>query len=151
MTQSLIMCRPCSLVVESAVASVVNKALEAVLKKVGEGKRLSTEDLVVLMLGLFRDMGSEIAEVRREIADVRREVADVRKEVADLRNDTNRRIDEINKRIDSLNDSLSKRIDEIRDALSGRIDETNSRIDALYSLLGKMYEALVREAAAQKQ
>jgi hypothetical protein len=42
-------------VVESAVASVVNKALEAVLKKVGEGKRLSAEDLVVLMLGLSRD------------------------------------------------------------------------------------------------
>ena len=35
-------------------ASAIGGALEAVLRKVGEGKKLTTEDLVVLMLCLFR-------------------------------------------------------------------------------------------------
>jgi hypothetical protein len=73
--------------VESIAASVIDKALEAVLRKVGEGKKLSTEDLVVLMLGLFRE---------------------IRKEVADLRNDVNKRIDETNRRIDALYELMGK-------------------------------------------
>jgi uncharacterized coiled-coil DUF342 family protein len=61
--------------------------LETVLRKVGEGKKLSTEDLVVLMLGLFR-------EIRKDVTE------------------TNKRIDAINdslsKRIDALYDLMSK-------------------------------------------
>jgi hypothetical protein len=76
--------------VESVVASVVDKALEAVLRKVGEGKKLSTEDLVVLMLGLFQ-------EIRKDVT------------------------------------------------------ETNKRIDALYDLLGKIYEVLIKGATTQRQ
>ncbi|PLC66987.1 hypothetical protein B7L70_09425 [Vulcanisaeta sp. EB80] len=63
--------------VESVVASVVDKALETVLRKVGEGKKLSTEDLVVLMLGLFRELRSEVVDVRKEVADVRSEITEV--------------------------------------------------------------------------
>jgi hypothetical protein len=44
------------LAVESIVASAVNKALEAVLKEVGEGRKLSAEDPVALTLGLFREI-----------------------------------------------------------------------------------------------
>ena len=69
--------------VESVVGAVVNKALEAVLRKVGEGKKLSTEDLVVLMLGLFQ-------EIRKDVTE------------------TNKRIDETNKRIDNLYDLMGK-------------------------------------------
>ena len=69
--------------VESIATSVIDKALEAVLRKVGEGKKLSTEDLVVLMLGLFQGIRKDVTE-------------------------TNRRIDETNKRIDTLYDLLGK-------------------------------------------
>jgi hypothetical protein len=69
--------------VGSVVASVVDKALGAVLRKVGEGKKLSTEDFVVLMLGLFQ-------EIRKDVTE------------------TNKRIDETNKRIDNLYDLLGK-------------------------------------------
>jgi len=47
---------PPTLAVESIVASAVNKALEAVLKEVGEGRKLSAEDPVALTLGLFREI-----------------------------------------------------------------------------------------------
>jgi len=55
------------LMVESVVASVVDKALEAVLRKVGEGRKLSTEDLVVLMLGLFQEIRKDITETNKRI------------------------------------------------------------------------------------
>jgi len=53
--------------VESIATSVIDKALEAVLRKVGEGKKLSTEDLVVLMLGLFREIRKDITETNKRI------------------------------------------------------------------------------------
>jgi len=125
------------LMVESVVASVVDKALEAVLRKVGEGRKLSTEDLVVLMLGLFQ-------EIRKDVTE------------------TNKRIDAINdslsKRIDALYDlvgrnyeALNNRINALNDALSRRIDETNKRIDNLYDLMGKIYEALIKGTTTQRQ
>jgi len=76
--------------VESVTSAVIEKALDTVLRKVSEGRKLSTEDLVVLMLGLFR-------EIRNDIAN------------------------------------------------------TNKRIDNLYDLLGKIYEALIKQATTQRQ
>ena len=60
------------------------------LRKVGEGKKLSTEDLVVLMLGLFQGIRKDVTETNKRIDEV------------------NRRIDETNKRIDTLYDLLGK-------------------------------------------
>ena len=76
--------------VESVVSSVIDKALETVLKKVNEGRKLSTEDLVVLVLGLFR-------EIRRDMA------------------------------------------------------EMSKRIDALYELMGKIYEVLIKQEITRRQ
>jgi len=53
--------------VESVVGAVVDKALEAVLRKVGEGKKLSTEDLVVLVLGLFQEIRKDVTETNKRI------------------------------------------------------------------------------------
>ena len=148
--------------VESVVASVVDKALEAVLRKVGEGKKLSTEDLVVLMLGLFQEIRKDVTETNKRI-DALYDLVGKNYEVL------SRKIDETNKRIDAINDSLSKRIDALyelmgknyealnnrinalNDALSRRIEETNKRIDNLYDLLGKIYEALIKGATTQRQ
>ena len=60
------------------------------LRKVGEGKKLSTEDLVVLMLGLFQGIRKDVTETNKRIDEV------------------NRRIDETNKRINTLYDLLGK-------------------------------------------
>jgi DNA-binding transcriptional regulator GbsR (MarR family) len=108
--------------VESIAESVIDKALEAVLRKVGEGRKLSTEDLVVLMIGLFR-------EIRKDVVE------------------TNKRINELGKAVSELGESINRRIDET----NKRIDETNKRIDTLYELMGKIYETLIKQEVTRKQ
>jgi len=121
------------LMVESVVASAIDKALETVLRKVGEGKKLTTEDLVVLMLGLFQEIRKDVTETNKRI---------------DAINDSlSKRIDEVNRRIDELGKGMS----EMRESINRRIDETNKRIDTLYDLLGKIYEVLIKGATTQRQ
>ena len=67
------------------------------MRKVSEGKKLSTEDLVVLMLGLFQ-------EIRKDITE------------------TNKRIDELVKDMGEMGESINKRIDNLYDLL-GKIYE----------------------------
>jgi uncharacterized coiled-coil DUF342 family protein len=92
-------------------------AVEHVLGKIREGKKLSTEDVLVLYLGTIV---SDLKEIRTEIARL-----DSRKD------ETNNRIDQTNQRIDDIAKTLSARIDEVAKSLSSRIDETNKRIDDL--------------------
>jgi len=121
------------LMVESVVASAIDKALETVLRKVGEGKKLTTEDLVVLMLGLFQEIRKDVTETNKRI---------------DAINDSlSKRIDEVNRRIDELGKGMS----EMRESINRRIDETNKRIDNLYDLLGKIYEALIKQETTQRR
>jgi DNA-binding transcriptional regulator GbsR (MarR family) len=103
-------------------ASAISSALETVLRKVGEGKKLSTEDLVVLMLGLFQ-------EIRKDITE------------------TNKRIDALYELMGKNYEALNRRIEET----NKRIDETNKRIDTLYDLLGKIYEVLIKGTTTQRQ
>ena len=100
------------------------------LRKVGEGKKLSTEDLVVLMLGLFQG-------IRKE----------TNKRIDALYDLVGRNYETLNNRINALNDTLSRRIEET----NKRIDETNKRIDTLYNLLGKIYQTLIKQATTQRQ
>jgi hypothetical protein len=84
----------------------VKMAVEHVLGKIREGKKLSTKDVLVLYLGTIV---GDLKEIRADIARL------------------DHRIDETNKRIDDVVKSLSARIDET----NRRIDETNKRIDDL--------------------
>jgi uncharacterized coiled-coil DUF342 family protein len=84
----------------------VKIAVEHVLSKIREGKKLSTEDVLILYLGTIV---GDLKEIRADIARL------------------DSRIDETNKRIDQTN----QRIDDIVKTLSARIDETNKRIDDL--------------------
>ena len=124
------------LMVESIVASAIDKALEAVLRKVGEGKKLSTEDLVVLMLGLFQGIRKDVTETNKRIDALYDLVGKIYDLVGKNYEALNRKIDETNKRIDEVN---------------RRIDETNKRIDNLYDLLGKIYETLIKQETTQRQ
>ena len=166
--------------VESVTSAVIEKALDTVLRKVSEGRKLSTEDLVVLMLGLFREIKNDIANTNKridalyEMMSRNYEVLNSRinevngsliKKIDEINNRLVEKIDETNKRIDALYDlvgrnyeALSNRINAVNDALSRkieetnkRIDETNKRIDNLYDLMGKIYEALIKGATTQKQ
>ena len=118
------------------------------MRKVSEGKKLTTEDLVVLMLGLFRE--------------IRKDVTETNKRIDALYEMMSRNYEVLNSRINEVNDSLIKKIDEMNNRLVEKIDETNKRIDAindslskridnLYDLLGKIYQTLIKQETTQRQ
>lgn len=70
----------------SALAQEALKvAVESIVNKIKEGKRLSTEDVFLLYLAT---MTKELDDMRREIDDVRKEIDNVRGEIAE----TNKRM-----------------------------------------------------------
>jgi uncharacterized coiled-coil DUF342 family protein len=100
----------------SIAYDAVKMAVEHVLSKIREGKKLSTEDILILYLGTIV---GDLKEIRIDIARLDHRI-----------DETNKRIDEVNKRIDQTN----QRIDDVVKNLSTRIaiiDETNKRIDDL--------------------
>jgi len=86
----------------------VKMAVEHVLAKIREGKKLSTEDILILYLGTIV---GDLKEIRTDIARL------------------DDKIDKTNQRIDDIVKTLSARIDDVVKSLSARIDETNRRID----------------------
>jgi prefoldin subunit 5 len=93
----------------------VKMAVEHVLSKIREGKKLSTEDVLILYLGTIV---GDLKEIRTDIARLDHRI-----------DETNKRIDQTNQRIDDIVKTLSARIDDVVKSLSARIDETNRRID----------------------
>jgi len=97
--------------VEAVVTSVLEEALrqasERIAKKIAEGKRLTSTDVIILLL----DQMNKRMEIMNE---------SLNKRIDDLSASLNKRIDDTNKRIDDLNNSLNK-----------RIDDTNKRIDEI--------------------
>jgi uncharacterized coiled-coil DUF342 family protein len=96
----------------------VKIAVEHVLSKIREGKKLSTEDVLILYLGTIV---SDLKEIRADIARL------------------DHRIDETNKRIDDVVKSLSARIDET----NKRIDDLAKRIDAVQTTLLEIQKLLL--------
>ncbi len=80
--------------VSSIAYDALKMAVEHVLDKIKEGKKLVTEDILVLYLGTIV---SDLREIRADVARLDSRI-----------DETNKRIDETNKRIDEM----SKRIDE---------------------------------------
>ncbi len=101
--------------VSGVAYDALKMAVEHVLGKIREGKKLSTEDVLVLYLGTIV---GDLKEIRTEIARLDHRI-----------DETNKRIDQTNQRIDDIAKTLSARIDEVAKSLSARIDETNRRID----------------------
>jgi hypothetical protein len=102
-------CWKCFVADASSVAyDALKMAVEHVLAKIREGKKLSTEDLFIIYLGTV-------------VGDLR----EIKAEIARLDN----KIDKTNQRIDDIVKTLSARIDDVVKSLSARIDETNRRID----------------------
>jgi len=140
--------------VSSVAYDALKMAVEHVLGKIREGKRLSTEDVLILYLGTI---AGDLREIRAEIARLDGRIDETNKMIYDLA----KRIDQTNQRIDGVVTSLSarmdetnKRIDELAKSLTAqisevnkRIDDTNKRIDAVQTtLLGiqKLLMELVR-------
>ncbi len=94
--------------VSGVAYDALKMAVEHVLGKIREGKKLSTEDLFIIYLGTIV---GDLKEIRADIARL------------------DDKIDKTNQRIDDIVKTLSARIDDVVKTLSARIDETNRRID----------------------
>jgi uncharacterized coiled-coil DUF342 family protein len=119
----------------SVAYDALKMAVEHVLGKIREGKKLSTEDVLILYLGTIV---GDLKEIRADIARLDHRIDETNKRIDDIVKTLSTRIDETNKRIDEISRSLSaridetnKRIDDLARSLSARIDETNKRIDDL--------------------
>jgi uncharacterized coiled-coil DUF342 family protein len=104
--------------VSGVAYDAVKMAVEHVLAKIREGKKLSTEDVLVLYLGTIV---GDLKEIRADIARL------------------DHKIDETNKRIDDVVKSLSARIDET----NKRIDDLAKRIDAVQTTLLEIQKLLL--------
>jgi uncharacterized coiled-coil DUF342 family protein len=110
--------------VSGVAYDALKMAVEHVLGKIREGKKLSTEDVLVLYLGTIV---GDLKEIRTDIARLDSRIDETNKRIDEIVKTLSARIDETNKRIDEVN----KRIDDLARSLSARIDETNKRIDDL--------------------
>jgi uncharacterized coiled-coil DUF342 family protein len=108
----------------SVAYDALKMAVEHVLGKIREGKKLSTEDVLILYLGTII---GDLKEIRTEIARLDHRIDETNKRIDEV----NKRIDQTNQRIDDIAKTLSARIDDVVKSLSARIDETNKRIDDL--------------------
>ena len=113
----------------SVAYDVLKMAVEHVLGKIREGKKLSTEDVLVLYLGTIV---GDLKEIRTDIARLDHRI-----------DETNKRIDEIVKTLSTRIDETNKRIDDLARSLSARIDETNKRIDAVQTTLLEIQKLLL--------
>jgi uncharacterized coiled-coil DUF342 family protein len=129
--------------VSGVAYDALKMAVEHVLGKIREGKKLSTEDILVLYLGTIvgdlREIKADIARLDNRIDETNKRIDDVVKLLSARIDETNRRIDETNKRIDDLARSLSARIDET----NKRIDELAKRIDAVQTTLLEIQKLLI--------
>jgi PaREP15, putative coiled-coil protein len=128
----------------SIAYDALKMAVEHVLGKIREGKKLSTEDVLVLYLGT---VVGDLKEIRTEIARLDSRIDETNKRIDDVVKSLSARIDETNKRIDETN----KRIDELARSLSARIDETNKRIDAVQATLLEIQKLLLELVKTRQQ
>jgi uncharacterized coiled-coil DUF342 family protein len=115
----------------SIAYDALKMAVEHVLGKIREGKKLSTEDVLVLYLGTIV---GDLKEIRTEIARLDHRI-----------DETNKRIDQTNQRIDDIVKTLSARIDDVVKSLSARIDETNRRIDETNKRIDDLAKSLTAQ------
>jgi uncharacterized coiled-coil DUF342 family protein len=121
----------------SIAYDALKMAVEHVLGKIREGKKLSTEDVLVLYLGTIV---GDLKEIRTEIARLDSRI-----------DETNKRIDEISRSLSARIDETNKRIDDLARSLSTRIDETNKRIDAVQATLLEIQKLLIELVKSRQQ
>jgi uncharacterized coiled-coil DUF342 family protein len=120
----------------SVAYDALKMAVEHVLSKIREGKKLSTEDVLILYLGTIV---GDLKEIRTDIARLDHRIDETNKRIDDVVKSLSARIDETNRRIDEISRSLSARIDET----NKRIDDLAKRIDAVQTTLLEIQKLLL--------
>ena len=96
----------------SVLEEALRQASERIAKKITEGKKLTSTDVIILLLD-----------------QMNKRIDDTNKRIDDLSASLYKRIDDTNRRIDDLNTSLNK-----------RIDDTNKRIDEIKEDLRSLHQ-----------
>ena len=128
----------------SVAYDALKMAVEHVLGKIREGKKLSSEDILVLYLGTIV---GDLREIKAGIARLDSRIDETNKRI----DQTNQRIDDIAKTLSSRIDETNKRIDDLARSLSARIDETNKRIDAVQATLLEIQKLLIELVKSRQQ
>jgi len=111
----------------SVAGAVLAEVTRSILERVKRGEKLSTEELMILLLDLNY-----------------RQIIELRKEMLELYRQLNGRIDRLDKKMESMRSELDAKIEGVRRELNSKIEavrrEINQRLDAIYQLLLKMIE-----------
>ena len=107
------------------------------MSKIREGKKLSTEDILILYLGTIV---GDLKDIRTDIARLDHRI-----------DETNKRIDDVVKSLSARIDETNKRIDDLARSLSARIDETNKTIDAVQATLLEIQKLLIELVKSRQQ
>ena len=119
---------------ETLASAVLAQASKRILEKLEKGKKLSTEDILLLYMDMTH---AELKELREEIREVKKEIGEEIREVRRGLDGVNRRIDDVNKRIDSVIDKINevgKRVDDVDkrlNVISEQVRELGERIDEM--------------------
>ena len=146
----------------SIAYDALKMAVEHVLDKIREGKKLSTEDVLILYLGTIvgdlKEIRTEIARLDSRIDETNKRIDQTNQRIDDIVKTLSARIDDVVKtlsaRIDETNrriDETNKRIDDLARSLSARIDETNKRIDAVQATLLEIQKLLIELVKSRQQ
>ncbi len=134
----------------SVAYDALKMAVEHVLGKIREGKKLSTEDVLILYLGTIvgdlKEIRTDIARLDHRIDETNKRIDEIAKSLSARIDETNRRIDEISRSLSARIDETNKRIDEVNkriDDLARRVDELAKRIDAVQTTLLEIQKLLL--------
>jgi len=133
----------------------VKMAVEHVLSKIREGKKLSAEDILILYLGTIvgdlKEIRADIARLDDKVDKTNQRIDDIAKTLSaridDVVKSLSARIDETNRRIDETN----KRIDDLAKSLTAQIGEVNKRIDAVQITLLEVQKLLIELVKTRQQ
>jgi len=127
---------------DAAASIAIETAVKHVVEKIKRGKRLTTEDILVLYLG---SISAELRTMRAEAAE-REKV--LREEIEQLRKEMYARFDATDAKIDAKIDELWKemyaKFDALYAEMNRRFDEVNRRLDTIVTEFGRKFDELYR-------
>ncbi len=128
----------------------VREAVERILGKVKEGKKLTDAEVTLLLVG---ELAKRITALEKRVEEVREELArridDSRDMMATKITALETRITALEKRVEEVREELARRIDDSRDMMATKITALETRITALEKRaegLEKRVEGLETEA-----
>jgi len=91
---------------EAVLSTVLAQVSKRILEKLEKGKRLSTEDILLLYMDTTY---TELGDIKEELREINKRIDETNKRIDSMRHELPRKIDGTNKRIDKLYELLSAR------------------------------------------